>query len=372
MKKVIKLEIIFGLFALVLIYFVIVNNASITGFVISSATGITLVSPSDNTQTKETSIYFMFKYPVEIEMQECSLILNGYVARTTKAMLSPYDTRIRTDLVPGTYLWSIECIDVSNLKLVSETKYLVIGEEEESELRITSFLNRAGFIYEFELKQDLELNISNVVPNDVIRVRREDNTYDMSILRLIQDYSTGTELVDLLISPGNKRVRLNQGDSTSIDFNNDGQNDLNIVLNDISYRKALFTVSTKQEAEPKPPAIEEPGIVVSPVKERKEVKVKEQEPTQIPEQAQAGGLVELFFVGLIVVLIIAIISTARSRKKEEKKYITKLRKRTALKKPKKKAKKKKVVKKKAKKSKKKIKITRKKPAKKKTRRKKKK
>jgi len=338
MRRVAKLEIIFGLFALALIYFVIVNNTSITGFVISPANGITLISPSDNTQTKETNIYFMFKYPTEFKMEECSLILNDQVARTTKGLLSPYDTRIRAELVPGTYYWSIECTDTNNMKLSSTTRRLVIEEKEESALRITGFLNRQGFVYEFELKDGLELNISNVVPNDVIRARMNDNTYEISILRVIQDYSTGTESVEFLVTPGDKRIKLEEGGLISVDFNNDGKNDLNIMLNDISYRRAFFTLSTKQEAQPeeaKPPLSEKPSIITSPAQEKKDkVRTEEQQLAQKP--AQAEGLIEIFLIGLIVVMIIIIISTLKNRRDEEKEYITKLKKKATEKRPKRK------------------------------------
>lgn len=370
MRRVTKLEIIFGLITFLLIYSVLVSNASITGFVV--APSITLVSPASNVQTEETSIYFMFKYSPEFEMKECSLILNDEVARIANALLSPYDTRIRVDLMPGRYIWRIECIDTSDSKLVSETRHLIIDEkEEESELKVTSFPNRPGLIYEFELKPNLELEIKGVMPNDVIRVKKDDNTYDMNVLRLIQDYSRGTEVVDLLITPGNKRMRLDQGDLTSIDFNNDNKDDLYIVLNDISYKKALFTVSTKEEgAEAKPPVIEKPERITSPVEEiKEEVKLEEKETTQIPDQVLKRGILELAFIGFIIILIIAIISqTMRKKEEEEKKYLTTLKEKTSVKLIKEKVKKKikkKAAKKKVKKKPKKKKATKKKVKKKK-------
>ncbi|MBW3001444.1 hypothetical protein KY341_06230, partial [Candidatus Woesearchaeota archaeon] len=246
---------------------------------------------------------FMFKYPLELEIKECALLLNEKVAKTTNALFSPHDTRIKTELVPGTYHWRIECVDTSNQVIYSELRKLIIGEQEESELKISRFPDRDGFIYEFELKDNLEIDIKNVVPNDVIRVKEQDITYDMNILRVIQDYSTGIEFVELLISDGYKRIKLGEGDSTSIDFNNDGYAELDIILNDISFRKAFFTVSTeKQSSNIAGKALQEPAQTSQPL-----------------------TLLEVFLAGLIIALIIAIIFVLKRRKEEEKQYLTELK-----------------------------------------------
>ncbi|MBW2991313.1 hypothetical protein KY348_06465 [Candidatus Woesearchaeota archaeon] len=359
MKRVTKLEIVFGLFALALIYLVIANNASITGFVISPAASITLVAPTHDTQTKATSIYFMFKYPSELDMKECSLILNDQIAKTATGLLSPYDTRIRTDLVPGTYIWSIECIDTDNIKITSPTRRLIIGEEEESELTITKFPNRAGYIYEFEIKDDLELDIDKVMPNDVIRARKGENTYEINIMRIIQDYSKGIGMVGLMITPGDKRMNLHEKASINLDFNNDGQEDIELTLNYISYKKAYFTVSTKQESNllgeaARAPVIRKVNVVITPVlEEPEEAEPEQQQPASQLEKSRAAIIVQFLLIALIVILIIAIIIKVKSRKEEEKEYITKLKKaamtkvKKKVKKTKKKTAKKKTAKKKA-------------------------
>lgn len=338
MKRITKLEIVFGLFALALIYLVFANDASISGFVVSTPPEITLVAPVDNVHTDQTSIYFMFEYPPEIEMKECSLIVDYELVKTRTGLLDPYDTRIRADMTPGTHLWSIECTDTDNEKLISPTRRLVIGEEEdEPELKKVKFPNKPGYSYEFELREDLELEIKWMVPNDAITVKIEGNSYEINILRIIQDYTTGTEFAELLIIPGNKRLRLYEDSSTNLDLNNDGQNDMKLALNSVSYRKASFTASTKQESaeQEKTAGIEEPTIAINPFEED----VEKQQSADVSEKAGVIGLLEIFLIGLIIILAIVTISTITSRKDKEKKYVSGLKK-VALGKKKKKAKKK--------------------------------
>ena len=139
MKKKTYVEIGFGLFALSLIYVIIASNASITGFVTSPQASVSLVAPQDDEQVNPGKVQFMFKYPYEFNAAECSLLLNQEPAKTTNALLSSRDTRISMDLVQGTYYWSVECVDNDDFKLASATRKLVVGEQEESKLRITAF-----------------------------------------------------------------------------------------------------------------------------------------------------------------------------------------------------------------------------------------
>ncbi|MBN2052066.1 hypothetical protein JW756_01030 [Candidatus Woesearchaeota archaeon] len=332
MRKTIKLEVLFGLFALALIYLIINNNASITGFVISPAATIILVSPADNTQTDASTLYFQFQYPPELDAQQCALILNGAVAKTATGLLDPYDTRIRMELAPGTYDWRVECADSSALKIESVNRRLIIGSASDSELKITKFPSRAGYAYEFEIKEGMELKISNLVPNDVIIAKKGINSYEIEILRVLQDYSTDTEIVEFRVSPGERRMRMIEGDSASIDFNLDGLDDIMLMLEEVSYEQANFIVRTKSGGAPATgePGITEPTITITPIPESDAVqkKAEEQMPSIIPTEPAGKqlGFTELFLIGLAVVLIIAIISTLRNRSDIEKNYIKALQK----------------------------------------------
>lgn len=346
MRRAARIEIFFGLFALALIYLVLAKDASITGFITSPSYEILLVSPPHDLQTTQTSMAFMFKYPYNLEITECSLILNDELARTANALLSPRDTRIRVDLVEGSYLWRIECLDAStNTRLISNTRRLRIGEQVEPELKISKFPGRDGYLYSFELREGLELEINEVLPNDVLRAVKDENEYDINILRIFQDYSTGIENVELMNTPGDKRIRLETGKSIPLDLNNDWEDDMILALTDISYRKAFFKVSVPApkeevvpEEEPRDTGIEAPTIIIKPL----EMEEEEKEPAEISEKEGAFGIVQLFVIGLVIVVIIALITTPRDKKeKDERSYISALKERVKFIKPKKKPAKKK-------------------------------
>ncbi|HJX05370.1 MAG TPA: hypothetical protein VJ461_01535 [Candidatus Nanoarchaeia archaeon] len=343
MRKETKLEIVFGLCALGMIYFIITSNASITGFVVNPGSFISLKAPTDNTRTELTSIYFMFSYSPELEMKECSLIINGELVKTTNSLLSPYDTRIRLDLKPGSYTWRIECIEISDMIISSDSRRITIGEQEEGELRVTGFPGREGTLYEFNLREGLELEIKDTVPNDVIRAIRGENTYDVNILLVSQDYTRGIEFAELLVTPGDKRVRLDRTESSAIDFNNDGQKDLVITLKDVVFRKATFIVTTNLAEQNLigGAMLEEPTISISPLENEAEALGEtEKKPTLTRGDVQEIGALQIFLGVLIVIIVLVIIGFIRSKRKEaEEAYVASLSKSKKSSSAKKKAKK---------------------------------
>ena len=126
-----KNDFLFGAIAFGLMIFVVVSNIStnmLTGFVVGDPQDITLLSTIDNTQTDYYSNTFIFKYPYDIAMEECSLVLNGGVVKITNAIISPQDTRIRVDLSDGKYDWEIECLDSDGGKHLSGSRTLYIGD----------------------------------------------------------------------------------------------------------------------------------------------------------------------------------------------------------------------------------------------------
>jgi hypothetical protein len=319
MKKTI--EIAFGLFALALIYVIITHNASITGFVIGPPASITLVAPAENTQTTQSVIAFTFQYPSELEIKECSLLLNNEVVKTTTTMLSPQGTRMLLDLDPADYVWSVECTNKNDFIISSETRRLIIGTGADPNVKKTSIPGKPGTIYEFEIKQGFKLAINGLIINDVIRAKRQGNAYDATVLRVAQDYSKGLEFAELMVTPGNKRIRLSQGDSTSIDFNNDAQDDIILTLYDVSYSKASFIVSNPEASEE-----QQPQITIRSVNPAK------QQPALITDKERSGSLPELFLIGAIIVLAIAIIIALKSKALDkEKEYVTKLKQKTPAK-----------------------------------------
>jgi hypothetical protein len=261
MKKTTIAEIIFGLFVIGMIYTVIANNVSITGFVIETPQQLTIISPTDNANEPSGEQTFIFSYDHEVQMQSCALIINDMPAKILNTLMIFTGTKINVKLDAGTYYWKISCSDTKDVKYDSDTRKIVVFEIQKPDFVKTSFLSRQGNLYEFDLKDDLDITIGGVIPNDVLRAKRGTSNYDISILRIVQDYSLGTEFASLLISPGDKRVHINKGQTETVDFNNDGTNDLAIELSDVAYRKATFIIRSANWAAPVLPTIQEPSIV---------------------------------------------------------------------------------------------------------------
>jgi hypothetical protein len=340
-----KFEIAYGMLALALIYVLVTNNVSITGFVIGPPQSVTLTSPSDNAQTRAESIYFMFQYPPEMEMKECTIFINNMAMKTATAMLKPSDTRIRMDMVPGVYDWKIQCTANDGTKIESSIRRLAVLGTETSDLKVIKLAT--GYIYQFELKDGLNLQIGNVVPNDAISVKRGSNTYNLNILRVVKDYSFDIQYVEMLITPGDKRIKLNTGDSVELDFNNDGENDMKLSLDEISYNKAFFTVRTKTEdsaSSLSSKSASPPTVTVNSAPGANANQQAPSKPSTTQPKAEGDGLgfLEIFLISFVILLVIAIIIMAKSRQKEEKEYVSALGNKTGAKEqkpaPKKKAK----------------------------------
>lgn len=334
MKRLTKIEIGFGIFALALIYFVVSSNASISGFLVSPTPGVTLVYPPTNAELEKTSIEFMFKHPYEVDVNECSLLINSQVAKTTKGIISARDTRIRLDLNPGSYYWKVECVDTDGLTLFSSNRYLTIIGKEGPVVKTSGYIDGTGSFYEFELQDELEIELGKLEPNDVIRVVKGDNTYEILIVRIIQEYSTELEKIDFVVTPGNKRISLSKGSSIDIDFNNDGEKDLNLLLTDVSYGKAYIIASTKKQTETTSANLGGQASLTTKTTEpetanaeEQEEKAEQQQPANITEKTKGLGTFEFILIGLIIILIIALTLTGKGNKvDEEKQYINSLKK----------------------------------------------
>lgn len=248
MRKATGLDLVLGMLSFVLIYFLISNNSSITGFVIGPPTSVELISPADGTETTQASNTFMFKYPSEFKMKACSLIVDNNVMKISNSLLqADYNNMIKQDLKPGTYSWRIECTDTNNVTTPSLTRTLTIITPQEA-VGLQKIPGSTGYIYEFILRDGLVLTIPDVRPGDILRAKRDQDTYLVTVLRIAQDYNRGLTFTELLITPGNKRVMLNPDGETNIDFNNDDMQDMKLSLDAISYGRAVFTVtSLKQE-----------------------------------------------------------------------------------------------------------------------------
>jgi len=319
MRKATGLDLVLGMLAFVLIYVVISTNSSITGFVIGPPATIELVGPADGAETIQNSITFMFKYPPELDMKQCSLVLDNTVVKTATSLLSAYDSRIKMDLKPGTYPWRIECIDSDDVKIESLTNTLRIITPQEA-VGLQKIPGSSGFIYEFVLKDGLVLTIPDVRSGDVFRIKRDTETYLITVLRIAQDYGRGLTFTELLITPGDKRIMLNPGGSKNIDFNNDDVDDISLNLDAISYGRAIFTVTAlKQEKKIDAPIASSQNAPITTTGQS-EGKLKSLLPTWSVPKLEGNFMILLVLVITLIVLIVIVV-LVKNRASKGKRYV---------------------------------------------------
>jgi len=321
MRKATGLDIVLGMLAFVLIYVVISTNSSITGFVIGPPATIELVSPADGAETTQTSITFMFKYPPELDMKQCSLVFDNTIVKTAFSLLSADNGRIKMDLKPGTYPWGIECIDSDDVKIESLTSTLRITTPQEA-VGLQKIPGSSGYIYEFVLKNGLVLTIPDVRSGDIFRLKRDTDTYLITVLRIAQDYGRGLTFTELLITPGDKRIMLNPGGSKNIDFNNDDVDDISLNLDALSYGRAIFTVTyLKQEKKiDAPTANSQPKNALAPTTGESNEKPRGQLPAWSFPKLEGNFLMLLALVATLVVLIVIVV-LVKNRASKGKGYV---------------------------------------------------
>jgi hypothetical protein len=319
MRKATGLDIVLGMLAFVLIYVLISTNSSITGFVIGPPATIELVGPADGAETIQNSITFMFKYPPELDMKQCSLVLDNNIVKTAFSLLSASDSRIKMELKPGTYPWRIECIDSDDVKIESLTNTLRIITPQEA-VGLQKIPGSSGYIYEFVLKDGLVLTIPDVRSGDIFRLKRDTDTYLITVLRIAQDYGKGLTFTELLITPGDKRIMLNPGGSKNIDFNNDDVDDISLNLDALSYGRAIFTVTyLKQEKKTDAPIVSSQNAPITTTGQN-EGKPKGQSPTWSVPKLEGNFMMLLVLVISLVVLIVIVVFV-KNRASKGKGYV---------------------------------------------------
>lgn len=308
MRRPTGLDLALGMFAFVLMYIVISTNSPITGFVIGPPTTIELVSPADATETTQTSTTFMFTYPQDINMKQCSLVLEDKIVKTTTMLLSASGSRMTFDLKPGTYSWRIECIDSNDVKIDSLTRTILIITPQEA-VGLQKIPGSTGFYYEFVLKDGLVLTIPDVRPGDIIRPKRGADTYMITVLLIAQDYNRGLTFTELLVTPGDKRIMLNPGSSTNIDFNNDDINDLSLSLDSIAYERAIFTATCLEQAkaETSLPDNSQSTPSAAPNSQAQSQKSEQRIPTWSVPKLEGNYLVVIALIITLILLIVIVV-----------------------------------------------------------------
>ena len=96
--------------------------------------------------------------------------------------------------------------------------------------------------YFVELSGSMNIDIRSLGAGNSVYLRGGGSTYSILVLRVQQSYSTGVEQASLLVSPGNKRITLSEGDETAVDLNNDGSYDIVLALRSVSAGKAGLNI----------------------------------------------------------------------------------------------------------------------------------
>ena len=319
MKARTKAEFVFVLLVFGLIYYVVNNDVSITGFAIQTSGDIEQVSPVDNYETSPSEIVFIFKYSPDIEMKQCTLKFEDQPVKIINSMFSSTGTRLKLSMQPGEYYWSIECYDMHDTKYDSPTRHLNVLDAEKPAYTKTTFFGKDGFMYEFDITNTLDISIPGIQPNDVLRANQGKNTYEASVILLIQDYSTGLNFIELMLTPGSKRIRLEEGSIVPIDFNNDGTDDVNVKLESVAYRKATLSVKSARlieqpvKEEQKPSLISAPTITISSTAEDKPEQASNSKPEeQLPLGTESSPFTLINFVSAIAIIILIIFIVALS------------------------------------------------------------
>jgi len=313
MKGRTKAEIIFVLLVFGLIYYVVNSNVSITGFSIQTPGYLNSVSPTDNYEVAAGDNTFMFQYSPEIEMKQCTLKLGDQPVKTINSLLSSTGTRIKLNMQPGEYYWSIECYDMHDTRYDSVIRHLgVLGKEKPAYTK-TAFYNKNGYIYGFDITDTLDLIIPEIQPNDVLRAKQGVNTYEAAVILLSQDYSIGLNFIEFMLTPGTKRIRLEEGNVVSIDFNNDGTDELVVKLESVAYRKATLSIKSAQLVEQKAKAEQQPSPIPAPIitvssttEDNPETALKPEAQSSLKTESNSLTLISLVSVATIILLIILI------------------------------------------------------------------
>ena len=157
MRAATKAEVIFVLLVFGLTYYVVNNDVSITGFVIQTPGSVGLVSPIDNYEAPLGGTTFMFQYDPEAEMKECTLKIEDQPVKTINSMLLPTGTRIKLDMQPGEYYWSVECYDMHETRYDSAIRRLVVLGGEKPAYTKTAYFGKDGFIYGIDITDTLDI-----------------------------------------------------------------------------------------------------------------------------------------------------------------------------------------------------------------------
>ena len=90
----------------------------------------------------------------------------------------------------------------------------------------------------------MNIEIPGLEEGSTVYVKDGESKYSIRVQHLVQDYSHGDEYLSLLVSPGEKLLRLDEQGSALVDFNNDGKDDALLYARNIAHGQATLALSS--------------------------------------------------------------------------------------------------------------------------------
>ncbi len=296
---------------------------------------VILKSPSDGYLSQEPSVVFIFDVKTEEAVKECSLILDGEVAKTYNVITSMTNVRLTATVPAGEHTWSIECLAGADSKLASAQRAIKVvdaaGMGTQVDIEYSGLVEGARrYIFQLDALKAREVVLEEVRPNDVIEIRL-DNTKRGSALEKASSYlelyfvrgsSDGAgEFVDLKSSyaRGTERYRLDQAMATPtgasrpdvfITYLGEARKRFRLRFAATAEGQAAPLNATEPEPSPIPNATEPPPQPpVSPPPEPPRIEPPQSPPptAPVPEAPPKEGLSPRALAGSVILIAVLLV-----------------------------------------------------------------
>jgi len=268
--------------------------------------------PADETSN---SVSRTFQYNVtDTNLANCSLIINEGISLTNSSINQSINQSFTKVFTPGTYVWSINCTDLSgNMNNTTEDSFVITAVADDGGDNGGGGGGGGGGITAMTyIPSNSEVILGytkSLAKDDKIKFTVFDGDNGEHSLTL--DY-VGTNSINLTIRSEPIVISLGVGQSIKLNLSSENYYDLYIKLNSIANNEADLTIQIINEKIPG--AAEITGEAIEEIEEEKE------EVVEIPEKDLKQTFI--YAIGLILIIIAVIILLRRksgARKKESAK-----------------------------------------------------
>ncbi|HJX05369.1 MAG TPA: hypothetical protein VJ461_01530 [Candidatus Nanoarchaeia archaeon] len=316
--------------------FILVLSILLITMVNAAPANIVLKLPADGAVISTYTQDFMFDFDADVNILNCSLIIDGEVKAKRNTMLVRTNNKLTvTDLEAGSHTWHVECYDSDFNKIVSEERTFkldVAGSTSEGYDTIyNSDYTRTYVITPAPGQKPVELPAMKA--NDEIQTKIAGKSYYILVVKM--GISINSSFVEMR-EQGSSSQKILVGSSLDFDFDKDKTIDIKLLLKRVERSKeAYFTVTPYPGAQPAPaetptqpvtPAPEEPETPAEePATEEPETPAEEPEtsgeepqitpvPLQPEPEKEKSSLVMVILIILVVLIIILLAILLISRK----------------------------------------------------------